>query len=105
MLSNMEAADIALVEPLHLGNLQESIIIVLNSLIPFQRSPFFNGSGYIISFDDIFRNLCHVATQDALVDAPALPGHQSVSPGDDTLLPRGRYHIAHRHPLRSGAIH
>jgi hypothetical protein len=39
ILSNMEAADIGLVELLHLGNLQQTIIVMPNTIIPLRYKP------------------------------------------------------------------
>ena len=69
MLCNMESADVGLIELLHLSYLQQSIEIIADALIPFQRSSLLNSSNDIIRFDNILRNLRHILSQYALVDA------------------------------------
>ena len=66
---NMEAANISLVELLHLCNALQAIIIVAHTLVPLEGSALFHCRGNVICLNDIIGNLRHVSSQDALVDA------------------------------------
>ena len=69
ILSDMETSDISLIELLHLCHLKQAIVIIANTLVPFQSSAFFNSNNHIICFDDIVGDLRHISSENTFIDA------------------------------------
>ena len=75
----METSDISLIELLHLSNLEQTVVVIANTLVPFQRSTLFNGNNHIICFDDVVRDFRHISSKDTFIDArEALTVHQII---------------------------
>ena len=76
-LRQMESGGMVMEELLHIGNLQQALIVAAHCIVPSQSSTLFDNAADGIHIDDIVTDVLHQEFQHALVDAgEALGIHQ-----------------------------
>ena len=68
-LRQMEAGSVVMEELLHIGNLQQTLIVAAHSIVPSQSSTLFDNATNSVHIDNIIADVLHQELQHTLVDA------------------------------------